>query len=256
MIINFEEVTNRYTELLNESEKFNYIVRDSDIQKDMVSKLSALKEEIKGYKDIVIKIKKDEFLANQLFHLQCVLNAKIENLELWLNLKSGNLQEAWSNIVNAQTYVTYALKIEGKYWGISEYRDRLETIEKVIFPGFPLYNSWGMIQSGGTCSICEEKLRDCEHLEGKIYWGKVCLRQNAKPIRVDHSALVEVPKDRRCIITGFRENDKQFRDYITWKLEDIKPDDPSWQDSNPGTPDQKHLFVRSVLFVNKALDLY
>ena len=69
-----------------------------------------------------------------------------------------------------------------------------------------------------VCSICNEPLETCEHIEDEIYLGSVCRRIRIADINIDHSAIVENPKDRRCIITEFELSPGKIHDYITLKF--------------------------------------
>ncbi len=221
----FVDIANKYNSTIDEALKFNYLVRDSELQLEQREKLLLLKDEIKGYKYQAIE-RKDEFSANTFFHFQCVLNSLASILKMWVELKGQKYKEAWDLLIDAQEYLLVALRIEGNHYGIEDLQTLYENIEKIIYPGWPLYNSVGYLEKGGECSICGKQYGDCEHLEGIIYMGRLCRRINAEPITMDHIAMVESPSDKRCIIQWITTEDGRKRDYITWKLTDEKIDNP------------------------------
>lgn len=73
------------------------------------------------------------------------------------------------------------------------------------------------VETIGQCSICRSGFNECEHIEGYIYMGRLCRRINRKPIKIDHSAIVENPCDKRCIINSIVDDDGNKIDYMTLK---------------------------------------
>lgn len=217
--IKVTDIIERYNSIIKESLSFNYLLRDSDLQKEQIEILENFRKEVKFYKYQFIEQKK-ETLSNTLFHFQCVINALKSNLELWIFIKEQNYDGAWKKLVDAQEYLEVAYRIDGDHYGIDDLFNDLLQIEKLIFPGWPLYNSSGFVEKGGKCSICEEKYGECEHLEGFVYMGRLCRRIEREFVRFDHSALVKNPYDRRCIIQWISTEDGKKRDYITWKVTD------------------------------------
>lgn len=218
-MIEFTDTIEKYNAIIKESLSFNYLLRDSDLQKEQIEVLENFRKEIKSYKYQFIE-QKNETLANVFFHFQCVLNAIKSNLELWILIKERNYEVAWKKLVDAQEYLEVALRIDGDHYGIDDLLNTLLQIEKLIFPGWPLFNSCGFIEKRAKCSICKQKYGDCEHLEGLVYMGRLCQRIEREFVRFDHSALVKNPYDKRCIIRWVSTEDGKKRDYITWKVTD------------------------------------
>ena len=88
-----------------------------------------------------------------------------------------------------------------QFEGLDNLESHLKSIEKAIFPGWAIYNSVGMLETCGKCSVCLESFNKCNHLEGAVYMGKLCRRIDKSIIKIDHSAFVKNPLDRRCIFT-------------------------------------------------------
>lgn len=134
---------------------------------------------------------------------------------MWIELKNGNHQAAWNRIIDAQEYISVAMRASDDGVSIEEFLEHVRTTEKVIFPGFPVYNSVAQVIKGGICSICEKEFNSCEHIEGRVYWGSLCVRSQVAIVTVDHVAMVDEPRDRRCIITEITEDDGYYHDYMT-----------------------------------------
>lgn len=217
----FNDIVLSYNAKLKEAEKYNFLVRDSDLQLEQISNLIEFKNKIKKYKYDFIHSNEEKY-ANTLFHFQCVLNSFISCLRMWIELKKTNYDKAWNYLIDAQEYISVAVRAANNYVGIDEYTERLYHIEEVIFPNFPLFNSIGMVETIGHCSICIEKYGECEHIEGFIYMGRLCQRIKREVIKIDHSALVEKPRDKRCVIKAISTDEGYYRDYFTWKLTDRK----------------------------------
>jgi hypothetical protein len=158
-----------------------------------------------------------EGTANKLFQLQCRLNAQRLFLRMWLALKRNEPFQAWNELVEAQEYVAMALRAAVDDIQLEEFVEHLQRAEAVIFPGFAYYQSWSVLMRGGTCTVCGRPFADCDHIEGRVYLGRMCVRVNPELISCDHIALVKDPRDRRCVITEI-EADGRVRDYMTWRV--------------------------------------
>ena len=242
--LTFQDIVDQYNAILEESRKLDYFVRDKVLQENQISKLDKFRLQLKGYKQQAVSLS-DEESANRFYHLQCVINAQISSLRIWVSLKNDKANDAWVNLIDAQEYIVYAIQSSDQHFGIDDFAERLRKIENVVFPGFPLYNSLGLVFSGGVCSICDKPLEECDHIEGRIYWGRICQRIGISHLEVNHSAIVSVPKDRRCIITEIETDDGQMKDYITWKL--LGPAEKK---------EEKGKHLKGIMFSYKGLDIY
>ncbi len=204
-----------YTETLKETTRYLTFVRAIELQKAEIDRLTKFKQRIRAFKYGAIQAE-DEKAANALFHMQCVLNAHISVLTLWTHLKAGENQKAWGSLIDAEEYLSVALRADEQGTGVEKMMQFLRQVETVIFPGFPIYNSIGAVIRGGVCTACGEEFHTCGHVEGRVYWGKLCVRVNYEVLEVDHSAIVKQPRDRRCIVTEITSSDGIRRDYITW----------------------------------------
>ncbi len=111
-----------------------------------------------------------------------------------------------------------------------------------------MYNSWGAKLKGGKCSICGAYYDKCEHIDGLIYFGRLCTIIGFESLEADHSSLVDNPRDRRCIINKISTDEGFMRDYITWKI----TDEPVSQAE--GATQGEGRYLRCTLFVNKTIE--
>jgi hypothetical protein len=221
----FDSIVSEYNEKIDQALKFNFLVRASELQTEQAELLSRFKNQIKNYKYQAIQ-RENEDIANIFFHFQCVLNSIISALKMWVSLKEEDYQKSWSLLVDAQEYAIVAIRASDNHYGINNYIHQLEMIEKTIFPGWNLFNSSGFIETCGDCSVCGQEYGNCDHLEGLVYMGTLCRRVNRKVIELNHTAIVEVPHDRRCIVTKISTDEGKMRDYMTWNILDESAEIP------------------------------
>ena len=218
------QLISEYLAAIEEALKFGYFVRAKELQKQQIESLIRLKDRIKGFKYGAIQTG-NQRSANTLFHLQCVLNAHIAFLEMWVRLKEDEPYAAWDKLIDAQEYISIAMRADSRGIGLEEFLDRLRTVEVVVFPGYRIYNSWGAVIRGGKCTICHKSFDECDHAEGLVYWGRLCVRVHPEILSLDHTAMVEEPYDKRCVVTEFTTEDGYYRDYMTWR-KTKKDDEP------------------------------
>jgi hypothetical protein len=211
-----EQLAQEYTEVVAEAAKFGYFVRDADLQQEQIDTLLNFKMRIKGFKYGAIKAG-EERAANTLFHLQCGLNAQISFLTMWILLKKSDYYAAWDTLIDAEEYVSMAMRAADGGVGLEEFVSQLRRVEEAIFPGYRVYNSWGAVLRGGQCTICGKPFNQCDHIEGMVYWGRLCVRVKPEIVELNHVAVVDEPRDRRCVVTEFTTDDGWYRDYMTWR---------------------------------------
>jgi len=210
------ELTRETIEAVNEAAKVSCLVRDAALQREQVDSLARAKDRIKGFKYGAIAAGRED-AANKLFQLQCRLNAGRAFLQMWLSLKRDEPFTAWNELIGAQEYASIALRAAADDIQLGELLEHLRNTEVVVFPGYTYYQSWSVRMRGGTCTVCGLPLAECEHIEGRVYWGKLCVRVRPELVSYDHIALVRNPRDRRCVITEVEVNG-QMRDYMTWRV--------------------------------------
>jgi hypothetical protein len=244
--ITFEDIVEKFNISLDEALKMVIFVRDIELQKAQVSVLSKQVEEIRQYKYQAIEYK-DEEKANLFFAFHNLLNSVKSCIESIIYLKENEHQKGWSKFVDAEEFLDYAALQKGKLFGLVNYHQHLVHMQKCLFPEWKIFNSPGIVETIGDCNICDVQYGECDHIEGLLYSGIVCQRINRKFIRADHSALVEKPKDRRCIITKISTDDGYMKDYMTLKMLDEKVKD----DGNK----EKHMNMECILMSTNTLDI-
>ena len=210
------QLIDEYLAAVEKASKFEYFVRAKELQQGQIEMLVQLKARIKSFKYGAIQAGQER-AANILFHLQCGLNAKVAFLEMWVLLKDDKPYEAWDKLIDAQEYITIAMRADDRGLGLEEFLNHLRTVESVVFPGYKLYNSYGAVIRGGKCTICHQPFDECDHLEGLVYWGILCVRVHPEIVSLDHVAMVEEPCDRRCVVTEITTDDGYYQDYMTWR---------------------------------------
>jgi hypothetical protein len=210
------QLAEEYSAAVAEAAKFGYLVRASELQQEQIEKLLKLKSRIKGFKYGAIEADNED-AANTLFHLQCGLNAQISFLSMWILLKKSDYFAAWDALIDAEEYVSIAIRAADGGVGLDDFLTRLRNAEDVVFPGYGIYSSWGAVIRGGQCTICSKPFSECEHIEGKVYLGRLCVRVMPEIVKLDHVAAVKEPRDRRCVITELTTDDGWYRDYMTWQ---------------------------------------
>lgn len=215
--ITFDEIVERFNDTLEKAMTFIIFVRDKELQEEQIGVLTTMIDHIRSFKYQAIE-RKNESMANTFFGFHNLLNSVKSCIQMILHLKDNNHQEAWANFVDAQEYLNYAALVKDRLYGLEEYHQRLMAMEKCYFPHWTVFNSSGVIESIGDCNICRSAYGECEHIEGYLYSGIVCLRINRKIIRLDHASIVSNPKDKRCIITKISTDDGFMQDYMTLKI--------------------------------------
>lgn len=211
--IPFRGIENEYHDFFNSCGKFIFYTRSKRTQREKVVECEQYLLVIKSYKKQAVDQGSEEF-ANELFHMQCMVNASRSSLCMWIDLKEERFSNAWSNLVDAQEYLSIALKVKD-YDGVRNLEKRLKGAEESIFPGWARYNSAGLVETIGNCSICGETFSLCDHIENQIYMGQMCQRIDREIVRGNHVALVGNPRDRKCVITKITEDDGQEVDFFT-----------------------------------------
>lgn len=244
--ITFNDIVEKFNISLEEALNMAIFVRDIELQKAQVSALSIQVQEIRQYKYQSIE-HGDEERANLFFAFHNLLNSVKACIESIICLKENNHQKGWSKFVDAEEFLDYAALQKEKLFGLESYRQHLKYMEKCLFPQFKVFNSPGIIETIGDCNICNVQYGSCDHIEGLLYSGIVCQRINREFIKANHSALVEKPKDRRCVITKVSTEEGYMQDYMTLKKLDEKV-------KNNGN-EEKYINMECILMSTNTLDI-
>ena len=137
-------------------------------------------------------------------------------IRMWLLLKDEKPDEAWEELINAQTAAVAAARAHNAFSHLERRAEYLETIEATVFPP-QVFVSAGVIVRYQECSICGNEYGECAHVAGRPYLGRFC-SIIARDIAADHTAIVKSPADKGCRITHFDNGDGN-RNRMTWELE-------------------------------------
>lgn len=138
------------------------------------------------------------------------------NIKMWILLKEEKPDQAWDELINAQSNAISALKAHSVSSHLERYSQLLHTIEKIVFPP-QVFTSTGLTVKEEECSICGESYEDCDHIAGKAYLGSFC-SIIVKDIQLNEASIVNEPADKRCRITHFDVKEGR-RNRMTWDIE-------------------------------------
>lgn len=215
---NFKDIHTQFCEKINELQVYNKLTISLSLKNLAIEDCISFIKYIKNMKHQAIN-KNKSHEADQLFHMQCFLNSLLSSLKIWIHIEKKEFKKAWDSLIDAQEYLSIAKKIN-EYDGLNNFEKHLEHIEKVIFPERKIYLSSSFTSAIGNCSICNYDFSHCHHIENNIYCGKLCYRVNIQNIKGNHVALVETPKDRRCIVTSYGQKKSIIDSFSLENIED------------------------------------
>ena len=212
-----ELLLKEFNEVIREYGKFCFISRGEEFQQDAVKKLTALKQKASSLKEKAIKLK-DEESANCMLSLEDLINAMIDELEMWIALKEDNPNKAWDFLINAQSAVRTSAQAHNIAIDLNAegYANKLHLLEKFLFPP-QMFFSPSFVTEKAECSICGKEYGECEHIVGRAYMGEMCYRIITKIKEVKEVSIVEEPANKHARILTFT-NDGVTRDFMTWRI--------------------------------------
>jgi hypothetical protein len=201
-----------------------YMTSSTRLQQDAINRLVVAIDILQQFKRTAQR-EADCEKADYWLAMQCFSHALCHVLEMWLLLKTDKPFEAWRHKIDAEDYLKVALRALAQLGGVlqdrherafSELHERLIRLDHAVFP-LMKFCSAGLTYSSARCSVCHEDISMCEHIEGYIYCGRVCSMVNLEDVVMNHVALVENPKDRRCVLTSIPWDDVE-RDSMTHEV--------------------------------------
>ncbi|MGO9264390.1 MAG: hypothetical protein ACLQBA_05795 [Candidatus Binataceae bacterium] len=157
-----------------------------------------------------------EAAANLLLCVQCAARGLECELKFWLHFKAGEYASAWEDLIDAEDYLTIAVKAEDNDL-LRQRLQRLVQAEGMLFPR-PLFASCGLAYRTGRCTICSGRFDHCDHIEGVVYSGKLCREVDRRDLKLNEVSLVEEPRDKRCRVMSYEDDDGQLHDCFTEEL--------------------------------------
>lgn len=210
-----KEITTLYEKIVGEAINYLTFCRDVSLQKKEIEDLEKNVGIFKNFKWQANRDKQEK-LSNLFFGCHNYLNAVKNCIESIVLLKENQPERAWDKLMNAEVFYSWASKVNDCLLNEFCLMDYMKKMEELLFPHFKVYSSLGFTTTKGDCSVCSKKIDECEHIEGNIYSGFACFEKNKKVLDIDHSALVENPRDRRCVPIEISENGKMIN-YFTLK---------------------------------------
>jgi hypothetical protein len=241
-----EEIYTEVIALVDESRKYLPFSRDIAFQKDSIKKLQ---EQIPWIKSVKLAYSKtvDEKNANYFLYIQSCIYTLISMLSTIIFIKEKSYNLAWDSIIDAEEYIALGLRVAPEPAFLEELSRHRQMMEKVLLPDIPFYNSMGAYIKGGICSICRSNYGDCNHIDGLIYFGSMCKIIDVTDLKINHSAIVTNPRDRRCIPLNFESKKGFMRDIFTWIESEEKDDSKSDSEDNG-------MKLGFIYFSNKRID--
>jgi hypothetical protein len=207
--IDFPEIDKDFEAAIVESIEDMHFTVSLRIAEYRINFLKVKIDYLKSFKYQAIR-RGSEHHANLLLYMQCVTQAVCSVFIAFKWIRENENMKAWCGVIDAYEYLDIALRalraVDGNLSaetlsGIEAIRRLIIKFEEGVFPSHKVYNSPGFVETVGDCSICDQGFLECEHVEGDVYSGLYCVRKNRKPLDFEHFAVVENPRDRRCIFT-------------------------------------------------------
>ena len=209
-IITYKNIQQENTKFVDTAIKDLFITASRDVIALWVKRIDEKIVKNRGLKFWFMK-NNDEYASGTFLYSHCTLSAVKSIYLLFDFIKSDEGEKAWMSLIDAYDYIDVARIFLNKYKlqseGLDAFTHRIKSLEKVIFPTHHLFLSPGAKETLGNCNICGGEYFECEHIEREIYNGMLCLRINRKILEANHIALVENPRDRRCIISTIQNTD-------------------------------------------------
>lgn len=206
-----------FNEVIRECGKFCFMSRGKEFQQEAVKKLTTLKQRATSLKEQMRKVK-DENSANTVLSLENLIDAMINELEMWIALKEDDPCKAWDLLINAQSAVRTAAQAHSIAIDLNAegYANKLHLLEKFLFPP-QMFFSPSFIIEKAKCSICGKEYGECEHIVGKAYMGKMCYKTITKIKEMKEVSIVEEPANKHARMLQFTNDDGAPKDLMTWR---------------------------------------
>ena len=205
----------RFNEIVDESEKFLFIARASELQENCVTQLKQFMLQLSNKKSHAIESENEDY-ANMLLGCECVIQGIMSELELFTLLKQSESELAWDKLIDAQMSYKSAVRAHDKFEHISHHFLRMEDLERLLFPP-QLFMSFAAMIEKQECSICQDDYENCEHIKGRPYMGEFC-HIKISELKIDHVSLVDDPANKRARVVSLSAGNA-MRNQMTWRIE-------------------------------------
>jgi len=206
--------------VLQENFRYIYYVRGIELQKEAISKLIKLKDEIDLDKKKYIS-EKDEFMANSMLSFEFLIQVHIDLLDMIVFLKNDDPEKAWNSLIMAESNIHWATAAAKGIFKINMdvLLNLTDFYENYIFPP-QTYNSIEAIYTTSKCSICKNEYGECDHIKGRVYMGEMCYEVMTGLKEFTGLSLVDEPASKHHRITHFSDDGLKMRNIMTWRIDE------------------------------------
>jgi hypothetical protein len=223
-----DELVAEYDSVANDAQTLTFLARASELQREAIQRIDQFLPKLVERKRAAVQAC-DEAAANNILWMELALTGVRSELSMWLQLKNEEPEQAWDELIGAQSRIEAASCVRRQLGQDATRFDnllnKLVVVERALFPP-QMFNS-----VGGTgqreCAICGSDYAECGHIVGRAYMGEMC-HTVLRNLQVQEVSIVDNPANKRCRITHFSDNGG-MRNRMTWRLEDRCPEPP------PGT---------------------
>jgi len=209
-----QDLTTEFWETATQCQRFCFAARAREYQVEAIEQLEKLKIKTTDLKAKMIAAQEEDS-ANQLLSIEEMINALAHELKMWVAFKDDDPHTAWTELVEAQSSVRWAMKAHQIADHLAPYVEYLYALEKLLFPP-QIFMSAGAIVKRSTCSICGMEYGDCEHVAGRAYMGQICARV-IEEADLQETSVVPEPANKHCRILAISD-EGGTRDLMTWRL--------------------------------------
>ncbi len=204
--MNLQELVDEWSAVKGHAEIFCFASGDPDLRVGAVESIGQAKVRFGRLLEAAIEDPAEpDSTANTLFCLLQVLDGIESELRMWQAIYEHNFSEAWDFLVAAQDSCSFASQGCPMLTRVDNRLRMLDCLERILFPP-QIFSSPGMLAEF-KCSICELDIKDCAHIRGRVYRGRLCYHI-ATSVEILEFSIVAEPADRRRRITSYSEGTK------------------------------------------------
>jgi hypothetical protein len=190
--IQVKAILEEFNEIADNTQNLAIFTRDIELQKSAVQTIADYIARI----DLLLEESQlPESELNLLLFLKFTIEAVKLELHMIICLKENQMDTAWASLIQAQGSISIAAANHPfNHESLDGFIARLESFEKLLFPKM-MFASVGGIINRTKCSICGLEYEECNHMKGKFYSGKLCVRE-VHEMELEEISMVENPASK------------------------------------------------------------
>ena len=145
----------------------------------------------------------NEDVLNEFYVLDAFGDIFKHYVQYWKQIIEQEFANSWITLQDALDCLRLIKKFSNptKYYVYNFFENQFIELEK-IYP-YRVFASVGMVVGHFECSICGKDIdsRECPHVQGDLYMGKMACGIARDIKEIDHISLVSNPEDKRCVLT-------------------------------------------------------